>query len=71
MDHVGIGADWDGCGIDGMADVSDVPKITSALQAAGYSNSEIEKIWSENLLRLMRDVEAAKTASYMSPNVLK
>ena len=72
VDHVGIGADWDGGGgVDGMADVSDVPKITSALQAAGYSDPEIEKIWSGNLLRLMRDVEAAKTVSLISPNVLK
>ena len=72
VDHVGIGADWDGgVGCDGMADVSEVPKITSALLAAGYTAEEIEKIWSGNLLRLMRDIEAAKTAELDSPNVLR
>ncbi|MEL6667157.1 MAG: membrane dipeptidase [Pseudomonadota bacterium] len=72
VDHVGIGADWDGGGgVDGMADVSEVPKITAALLAAGYSGEDIEKIWSGNVLRLMRDVEAAKTATLVSPDVLK
>lgn len=72
VDHVGIGADWDGGGgVDGMAEVSDVPKITKALVDAGYSPEDIEKIWSGNVLRLMREVEAAKTASLESPNILK
>ncbi|MEM9179995.1 MAG: membrane dipeptidase [Pseudomonadota bacterium] len=72
IDHVGIGADWDGGGgVDGMAEVSDVPKITTALVDAGYSAEDIEKIWSGNVLRLMREVEAAKTATLESPDVLK
>ena len=54
-----------------MAEVSDVPKITKALVDAGYSPEDIEKIWSGNVLRLMREVEAAKTASLESPNILK
>ena len=72
IDHVGIGADWDGGGgVDGMAEVSDVPKITAALTDAGYSAEDIEKIWSGNVLRLMRDVEAAKTATLESPDIVK
>ncbi|MEL6687315.1 MAG: membrane dipeptidase [Pseudomonadota bacterium] len=72
IDHVGIGADWDGGGgVDGMAEVSDVPKITDALVKAGHSAEDIEKIWSGNVLRLMRKVEAAKTATLKSPDVLK
>lgn len=71
-DHVGIGADWDGGGgVDGMADVVAVPKITQALIDAGYSDEEVAKIWSGNLLRLMREVEAAKTTELESPDVLK
>jgi membrane dipeptidase len=71
-DHVGIGADWDGGGgVDGMADVTAVPKITHALVEAGYSKEDIAKIWSGNLLRLMREVETAKTATLGSPDVLK
>lgn len=62
-DHVGIGADWDGGGgVIGMADVAALPQITARLQAAGYSAKDIEKIWSGNLLRVMRIVEKAKTA---------
>ena len=72
IDHVGIGADWDGGGgVDGMADVVDVPKITQALLDAGYSEDDIAKVWSGNVLRLLRDVEAAKTATLTSPDILK
>lgn len=71
VDHVGIGADWDGGGgVDGMSDVSFVPKITQALVDAGYTAQDIEKIWSGNLLRLMRAAESTKAASMTSPNVL-
>ncbi|MEM9739386.1 MAG: membrane dipeptidase [Pseudomonadota bacterium] len=72
IDHVGIGADWDGGGgVDGMADVADVPKITTALLDAGYSKEDIEKIWSGNVLRLMGEVEAARTATLASPDILQ
>ncbi|MEO1323342.1 MAG: membrane dipeptidase [Pseudomonadota bacterium] len=71
VDHVGIGADWDGGGgVDGMADVSDVPKITQGLLDAGYSPEDIEKIWSGNVLRLLGEIEAAKTSDLTSPDVL-
>lgn len=70
-DHVGIGADWDGGGgVDGMKDVTDLPKVTAALLDAGYSEEDIAKVWSGNLLRLMAEVEAARTASITSPGTL-
>jgi len=66
-DHVGIGADWDGGGgVDGMNDVGDLPKITEVLVEAGYSESDIEKIWSGNMLRLLRIAEEAATAEVAS-----
>ena len=72
VDHVGIGADWDGGGgVTGMADVASVPKITHALVDAGYSPADIEKIWSGNVLRLLREVERAKTESLGSPDTLR
>lgn len=72
VDHVGIGADWDGGGgVDGMADVTAVPKITEALMMAGYSREDIEKIWSGNVLRLLREVEAAREVDLKSPNVVR
>ena len=71
-DHVGIGADWDGGGgVAGMEDVASLPNITAALEGAGYSVEDIANIWSGNLLRLMREVEAAKTATLASPGVLQ
>ena len=57
-EFLGIGADWDGSGgVDGMIDVSDIPKITNYLIKKGVSNDELGQIWSGNILRVMRDVE--------------
>jgi membrane dipeptidase len=58
VDHVGMGADWDGGGgVNGMEDITALPKITARLRQAGYSDQDIEKIWSGNVLRLMRQAE--------------
>lgn len=57
-DHVGIGADWDGGGgVEGLQDVAALPRITERLLAAGYSPADIEKIWSGNVLRVLRAAE--------------
>lgn len=70
-DHVGIGADWDGGGgVDGMKDVADLPKVTAALLEAGYAQEDIAKIWGGNMLRLVREAEAARTARVESPPTL-
>jgi len=65
-DHVGIGLDWDGGGgVNDLQDVSDLPKITQALRVAQVPDAVIAKIWSGNLLRLMRLAEkAAETPEY-------
>ena len=71
-DHVGMGADWDGGGgVDGMTDITFLPKVTAALLEAGYSEQDIEKFWSGNMLRLLRQAEEARTSELQSPNVLK
>jgi membrane dipeptidase len=58
VDHVGIGADWDGGGgLTDMKDISGLPMITARLRQAGYSEADIEKIWSGNTLRLLRQAE--------------
>jgi membrane dipeptidase len=58
VDHVGLGADWDGGGgVPGMEDVSQLPKVTARLRKEGYSDPDIEKIWSGNVLRLLRQAE--------------
>jgi membrane dipeptidase len=59
IDHVGIGADFDGGGgVTGFEDARDYPKITARLLQAGYSREDIQKVWSGNVLRVMRAAEA-------------
>ena len=59
IDHVGIGCDFDGGGgIDGVFDVSGVMNITIELARRGYSEQNIEKIWSGNILRVFTEVQA-------------
>lgn len=56
--HVGIGADWDGGGgVSGMEDVSSIPKITTELIKLGFSDKEIQSIWSGNVVRIFKEVE--------------
>ncbi|WBX85987.1 dipeptidase [Sphingosinicella microcystinivorans] len=58
VDHVGIGADWDGGGgVKGLEDIGGLPKVTERLRAEGFSDADIEKIWSGNVLRLLRLAE--------------
>lgn len=57
--HVGIGADWDGGGgVEGLRDVSDLPRISERLLAAGYSEQDLVAIWGGNLLRVLAAAEA-------------
>jgi membrane dipeptidase len=60
IDAVGIGSDFDGvfCTPAGLEDVSKFPNLTRALLEKGYSAGDIRKIYSGNLLRVMRAVEA-------------
>lgn len=58
VDHVGIGLDWDGGGgVVGLEDIADLPKITKALLAAGYTEADVAKIWSGNVLRVLAAAE--------------
>lgn len=60
-DHVCMGADWDGGGgVRGFEDITALPKVTERLVAAGYSEADIAKIWSGNVLRIVRAADAAK-----------
>jgi membrane dipeptidase len=59
IDAVGIGTDFDGitCTPEGLDDVSKFPNLTRALLEKGYSPQDIKKIYGENTLRVMRQVE--------------
>ena len=70
-DHVGIGADWDGGGgVKGLADVSQLPRITEGLLQAGYTEAQIANIWSGNVLRVLsqaQDYAATQAAQTAKP----
>jgi membrane dipeptidase len=58
VDHVGLGSDFDGATMPiGMEDASQLPKLTAALTAKGYSAVDVEKILGGNILRVMEQVE--------------
>jgi membrane dipeptidase len=59
VDHVGLGSDFDGVTSlpQGLDSVADLPKITEALAARGYTTEQLHKILGGNLMRVFRDVE--------------
>jgi membrane dipeptidase len=58
VDHVGISSDFDGGGgVDGWNQASETFNVTLELVRRGYSEEQIAKMWSGNLLRVMREVE--------------
>ncbi len=60
INHVGFGSDYDGgAALEDCFDVTELPNITYELLIRGYSRSDLQKFWSGNLLRVMREVEKA------------
>jgi membrane dipeptidase len=60
VDHVGLGSDFDGVSAQlpqGIDSAADLPKITAALLARGYSPEDCRKILGGNLLRVFGEVE--------------
>lgn len=60
VDHVGLGSDFDGVGDtlpEGLKDVSMYPNLIRELLERGYTEAEIEKICSGNVLRVWQAVE--------------
>jgi membrane dipeptidase len=59
IDHVGISSDFDGGGgVEGWSDASETFNVTLELVRRGYTEEQIGKLWSGNLLRVMERVEA-------------
>ncbi|MDF1766596.1 MAG: dipeptidase [Gammaproteobacteria bacterium] len=59
IDHVGISSDFDGGGgISGWNDASETFNVTLELVRRGYTEAQIEQLWSGNLLRVLDDVQA-------------
>ena len=58
IDHVGISSDFDGGGgVDGWNGADETFNVTLELVRRGYTEQQIEKIWSGNLLRVMDQVQ--------------
>lgn len=58
LDHVGISSDFDGGGgVDGWNDASETLNVTVELVRRGYTEAQIEKLWSGNLLRVLDKVQ--------------
>jgi membrane dipeptidase len=64
IEHVGIGTDFDGGGaLADCLDVSELPNITKELLVRGYAEEDIRKIWGENLMRVLGQVEITRDTS--------
>ena len=58
VDHVCFGADWDGGGgVTDFDDITALPSVTARLVAAGYTEADLQKMWSGNVLRILGEAE--------------
>lgn len=64
IDAIGIGGDYDGMpsGPVGAEDVAGYPALFTELARRGYSQEDLEKIASRNMMRVMRAAEATRDA---------
>jgi len=71
IDHIGIGGDYDGMpsGPVGMEDVSGYPALFVELARRGYSQADLEKISSRNMLRVLKAAEAFADAHRSDPPI--
>ncbi len=60
IDHIGLGGDYDGTGTlpDGLEDVTGYPRLLAALADRAWSDADLGRLTSGNVLRVMRGVEA-------------
>jgi len=69
IDHIGLGGDFDGIDtvVESLEDVSKYPALTAELLRRGYSDDDIKKILSLNILRVMRKAESVAAALKSEP----
>lgn len=68
--HVGLGSDFDGVGDSlptGLKDVSYYPNLIYEFLNAGYSEEDIGKVLSGNVLRVWSEVERKATEIQANP----
>lgn len=71
IDHIGLGGDYDGMdtGPVGMEDVAGYPNLFVELARRGYSQQDLEKIASRNMMRVLRAAEAYAAAHRNDPPI--
>jgi membrane dipeptidase len=58
IDHVGISSDFDGGGgVEGWDSAAETFNVTLELVRRGYTEKQIKKLWSGNLLRVLDEVQ--------------
>jgi membrane dipeptidase len=58
IDNVGISSDFDGGGgVIGWDNAAETGNVTAELVRRGYTDAEIEKLWSGNFLRVWQEIE--------------
>lgn len=58
IEHVGISSNFDGGGgVTGWNDASETFNVTLELVRRGYTEGEIGRLWSGNLLRVLDEVQ--------------
>jgi membrane dipeptidase len=69
--HVGLGGDLDGveATVQGMEDVSTYPALFAELKQRGWARSDLEKLSSSNILRVMKAAEAYAAAHRADPPI--
>ncbi|WP_428632204.1 dipeptidase [Sphingopyxis sp.] len=71
VDYIGLGGDYDGMDATpvGMEDVSGYPALFVELAKRGYSQADLEKIASGNMIRVLKAVEAYAASQKGQPPV--
>lgn len=71
IDHIGLGGDYDGMdtGPVGMEDVGGYPALFTELARRGYTQADLEKIASRNMMRVLRAAEAYASAHRADPPI--
>ena len=71
VDHIGLGGDYDGMDSApvGMEDVAGYPALFTELARRGYSQADLEKIASRNMIRVLQAVEAYAASQKGQPPI--
>ncbi|HTU98996.1 MAG TPA: dipeptidase [Luteitalea sp.] len=73
IDHIGFGGDFDGITsvVQGLEHVGTYPALVAELMRRGYTEADVAKITSGNILRVMREAEAVSAKLRTTPPSIK